>query len=166
MIVFAVEITGNFWETITTTIAAIAAVVDLCFTGYQLHKNNQALNASNEQQKESNRMRELQFLDGTFQQIISTEERLFHELMKKGNDKLDPHELSFLFNRIEFLCFVINHEFVRDKELLDFFKYEVIRWHDNWFIRYVPEEIVKNEKAFPSFRCRYNLHKKEEEAKQ
>ncbi|MFL6487978.1 MAG: hypothetical protein ACJ71D_14875 [Nitrososphaera sp.] len=158
---FAVEISGNFWEMITTTIVAIAAVVDLGFTGYQIHENNQVLKASNAQQKESDRIRELQFLDGTFQQIVSTEERLFYELLKKGNDKLDPQELSFLFSRIEFLCFVINHECVKDKELLEFFKYEVIRWYDNWFIKYVPEEIVKNEKAFPSFSCLYNSYGKE-----
>jgi hypothetical protein len=57
--------------------AAIAAAVDLGFTSYQLHKNNQTLQTNIEQQKESNMMRELQFVDGTFQQIISTEERLF-----------------------------------------------------------------------------------------
>jgi hypothetical protein len=56
MIVFVVEVTGNLWELIVTIIVAIAAAVDLGFTGYQLHKNNQVLNASNKQQKESNRM--------------------------------------------------------------------------------------------------------------
>lgn len=109
-------------------------------------------------------MRELQFVDGTFQQIISTEERLFYELMKKGNDKkLGPNELSFLFNRIAWFCFMINPEFVKDKELLDFFKYQIIRWYDNCFLRYLPEEIVKDENTYPSFRQRYNSYKKKEE---
>jgi hypothetical protein len=109
-------------------------------------------------------MREMEFVNSTLQQILSAEERLFYELMKKrgrGNDKLGTHELSFLFNRIDFLCFVINQEFVKDKGLLDFFKYQVIRWYDTWFVRYFPEEIVKNEEAFPSFRCLYNLYKNE-----
>jgi hypothetical protein len=58
---------------------------------------------------------------------------------------------------------VISHEVVKDKELLDFFKHQVIRWYDDWFVRYVPENIVKNEKGFPSFRCLYNLYMKEVE---
>lgn len=145
----------------------IVAVVHLGFTVSQFHKNNQTSQANYEQQKESNRMRELEFIDGIFQQIISTEERLFHDLMKnEGNNKLDPHELSLLFNRIEFLCFVINHEFVKDKALLEFFKFEVIRWHDNWFVRYAEEDLVKNENAFPSFRKRYFLNKKELEGEE
>ena len=141
------------------------ALVNLGLTAYQLHKNNQTLKSNNEEQKESNRMRELEFVNATYQQILSTEERLFYELMKKrgeGNDdkkKLDPHELSFLFNRIEFLCFLINQELVRERVLLDFFEFEIKRWYDDWFVRYLPDEIVNDDKtsAYPSFRYRYNL---------
>jgi uncharacterized membrane protein YebE (DUF533 family) len=82
------EITGNFWEIIT----AIAAVGGLGFAGYQLYKNNQTLKASNEQQKESNRIRELQLVESAYHEIISTEERLFYAMVEKGDDKLDPHE--------------------------------------------------------------------------
>lgn len=154
-----VEITWNLWE----IIIAIAAPVGLGLTVYQLRKNNQTLKANNEQQKESNRIRELQLVESAYRDIISTEERLFYAILEKGDDKLDPHEWSFLFNRIEYLCFLINQGFVRDKVLLDLYKHTVIGWHDKWFVRYLPEEIVKDEKAFPSFRYRYNLNKKETE---
>jgi hypothetical protein len=41
------------------------------------------LGANNEQQKESNRVRELQLADNAFKQMISTEERLFYEMEKR-----------------------------------------------------------------------------------
>jgi hypothetical protein len=158
-----VEITSGLWGTIinlATVITAPVVLVNLGLTVYQLHKNNQTLKSNNEQQRESNRMRELEFVNATYQQILSTEERLFYELMKRGNDKkLDPHELSFLFNRIEFLCFLINQELVKERVLLDFFEFEIKRWYDDWFVRYLPDEIVNDDKtsAYPSFRYRYNL---------
>jgi hypothetical protein len=152
-----VEITRNLWE----IIIAITAAVGLGLTVYQLRKNNQTLQANKEQQKESNRIRELQLVESTYQEIISTEERLFYAMLEKGDDKLDPHEWSFLFNRIEHLCFLFNHGFVRDKALLDYFRDAVIEWHDNWFVRYLPEKVVKDETILTSFRYRYNLNKKE-----
>jgi hypothetical protein len=57
------------------------------------------LRANNEQQRESNRIRELQLVESAYKEIISTEERLFYVMMEKGDEKLDPHEWSFLFNR-------------------------------------------------------------------
>jgi hypothetical protein len=150
------------WE----IIIAIAAPIGLGLTVYQLRKNNQTLKANNEQQKESNRVRELQLVESAFKDILSTEERLFYKILEKGDDKLDIHEWAFLFNRIEYLCFLINHGFVREKVLLDFFKHAIIGWHDKWFVKYFPEEIVKDETAFPSFRYRYNLYNKEEEEQQ
>jgi hypothetical protein len=154
-----VEITWNLWE----IIIAVAAPVGLGLTVYQLHKNNQTLKANNEQQKESNRVRELQLVEGAYQEIISTEERLFYVMVEKGDDKLDPHEWSFLFNRIEHLCFLFNHGFVKDKALIDSFKHSVISWYDNWFVKYVPEDILKDETTLTSFKYRYKLNKKEVE---
>ena len=84
-----VEITNGLWDIITnlaTMMTAIAAVVHLGFTVYQFHKNNQTLKSNKKQQRENNRMRELRFVNTAFQQIISTEERLFYEVMKKGGE--------------------------------------------------------------------------------
>lgn len=149
-----------------SVVAAIAAAVGLGFTAYQLHKNNQTLKSNNEQQKESNRVRELQIIESAYRDIISAEERLFYAMLQKGDDKLDPHEWSFLFNRIEHLCFLFNHGFVRDKALIDYFKHPIIMWYDKWFVRYVPQDVVKDEKVLTSFRYRYNLYKKELEEEQ
>jgi hypothetical protein len=164
-----VETTGNLWDMMTSmasVVAAIAAAVGLGFTAYQLHKNNQTLKSNNEQQKESNRVRELQIIESAYRDIISAEERLFYAMLQKGDDKLDPHEWSFLFNRIEHLCFLFNHGFVRDKALIDYFKHPIIMWYDKWFVRYVPQDVVKDEKVLTSFRYRYNLYKKELEEEQ
>lgn len=147
-------------------VAAIAAAVGLGFTAYHLHKNNQTLKSNNEQQKESNRVRELQIIESAYRDIISAEERLFYAMLQKGDDKLDAHEWSFLFNRIEHLCFLFNHGFVKDKALMDYFKHPIIEWYDKWFVRYVPQDVVKNEKVLTSFRYRYNLNKKELEEEQ
>ena len=39
---------------------------------------------------------------------------------------------------------------------------QTIKWYDNWFIRYLPENVVNDQTLFPGFRYRYNLYKKEE----
>jgi hypothetical protein len=137
------EITPNLWDIIT----AVAASVGLGFTGYLLYKSNQT--------------RDLQIVESTFHDILSTEERLIYVMERLGSTELDLHEWTLLFNRIEYLCLLINHGFIGDKELLHFFKNAIIGWYENWFVKYLSEDIVKNELAFPSFRFLYNLYKKE-----
>ena len=137
------EITPNLWDIIT----AVAASVGLGFTGYLLYKSNQT--------------RDLQIVESTFHDILSTEERLIYVMERLGSTELDLHEWTLLFNRIEYLCLLINHGFIGDKELLHFFKNAIIGWYENWFVKYLSEDIVKNELAFPSFRFWYNLYKKE-----
>ena len=137
------EITPNFWDIIT----AVAAVGGLGFAGYQLYKSNQT--------------RDLQIVESTYHDILSTEERLIHAMLEIRSTELDPHEWALLFNRMEYLCLLINHRFIRDKELLHFFNNAVVGWYEKWFVKYLPENIVKDEFVFPCFRFRYNVYKKE-----
>jgi hypothetical protein len=152
----AMEIAGgNLWQ----IVGAIAAAGGLGFTGYQLYKNNQTLKANNEEQKESNRVRELQLLESAFQQIIATEQ-LWYERYKDKTDKKEIQEWgSLFFNRLEWLAFLINQKFMTDKELVNFFKDAIVGWYETLFVNHFPMEVINDDKSFPSLKKLYRFYK-------
>ena len=138
-------------------IIPIAAPAGLFFAGYQIYRNSQ-------EQKESNRVRELQLLENAFNQITIMEQ-YFYEQEAKGPANSILHEEWFVlfFNRVEWLAFLINHKFIRHEELVTYFKYPIIKWYEGVFTKHAPSAVVNSDKAFPSFKDLYKQFKAEQE---
>ncbi len=138
-------------------IIPIAAPAGLFFAGYQIYRNSQ-------EQKESNRVRELELLENAFDQITIMEQ-YFYEQEAKGPANSILHEEWFVlfFNRVEWLAFLINHKFIRHEELVTYFKYPIIKWYEGVFTKHAPSAVVNSDKAFPSFKDLYKRFKAEQE---
>ncbi|HEY6756827.1 MAG TPA: hypothetical protein VI037_05505 [Nitrososphaera sp.] len=138
-------------------IIPIAAPAGIFFAGYQIYRNSQ-------EQKESNRVRELQLLENAFNQITIMEQ-YFYEQEAKGPANSILHEEWFVlfFNRVEWLAFLINHKFIRHEELVTYFKYPIIKWYEGVFTKHAPSAVVNSDKAFPSFKDLYKRFKAEQE---
>ena len=138
-------------------ILPIAAAAGLFFTGYQVYRNRK-------EQKESNRVRELQLLESAFNQI-TTMEQYFYEQEAKGPANSIVHEEWFVlfFNRVEWLAFLINHKFIRHEELVTYFKNPIIKWYEGVFTKHAPSAVVNSDRAFPSFKYLYKRFKAEQQ---
>jgi hypothetical protein len=138
-------------------IIPIAAPAGLFFAGYQIYRNIQ-------EQKESNRVRELQLLENAFNQITIMEQ-YFYEQEAEGPTNSILHEEWFVlfFNRVEWLALLINHKFIRHEELVTYFKYPIIKWYEGVFTKHAPSAVVNSDKAFPSFKDLYKRFKAEQE---
>jgi hypothetical protein len=138
-------------------IIPISAPAGLFFAGYQIYRNSQ-------EQKESNRVRELQLLENAFNQITIMEQ-YFYEQEAKGPANSILHEEWFVlfFNRVEWLAFLINHKFIRHEELVTYFRYPIIKWYEGVFTKHAPSAVVNSDKAFPSFKDLYKRFKAEQE---
>ena len=137
-------------------IIPLAAPAGLFFAGYQIYRNSQ-------EQKESNRVRELQLLENAFNQITIMEQ-YFYEQEAKGPANSILHEEWFVlfFNRVEWLAFLINHKFIIHEELVTYFKYPIIKWYEGVFTKHAPSAVVNSDKAFPSFKDLYKRFKAEQ----
>ena len=144
-------------EILLQIILPIAAAAGLFFTGYQVYRNRK-------EQKESNRVRELQLLESAFNQI-TTMEQYFYELEAKGPANSILYEEWFLlfFNRVEWLAFLINHKYIRHQELVTYFKNPIIKWYEGVFTKHAPSAVVNSDRAFPSFKHLYKQFKAEQE---
>ena len=133
-------------EILLEVILPIAATAGLFFAGYQIYRNSK-------EQKESNRIRELQLLESAFNQINAMEQ-YFYEQEAKGPANSILHEEWFVlfFNRVEWLAFLINHRFIRHAELVTYFKNPIIKWYEGVFTKHAPSAVVNSDKAFPSFK--------------
>lgn len=147
------EITGILLQ----VIIPIAAPAGLFFAGYQVYRNRK-------EQKESNRVRELQLLESAFNQLTAMEQ-YFYEQEVKGpeNSSLREEWFMLFFNRVEWLAFLINHKFIRHEELVTYFKYPIIKWYEGVFTKHASPAVVNSDKAFPSFKDLYRRFKAEQE---
>jgi hypothetical protein len=138
-------------------IIPIAAPAGLFFAGYRVYRNRK-------EQKESNRVRELQLLESAFKQLTSMEQ-YFYKQEVKGPENSTLHEEWFMlfFNRVERLAFLINHKFIRHEELVTYFKYPIIKWYEGVFTKHASSAVVNSDKAFPSFKDLYRRFKAEQE---
>jgi hypothetical protein len=145
------EITGILLQ----VIIPIASPAGLFFAGYQVYRNGK-------EQKESNRVRELQLLESAFNQLTAMEQ-YFYEQEAKGPENSTLHEEWFMlfFNRVEWLAFLINHKFIRHEELVAYFKYPIIKWYEVVFTKHASSVVVNSDKAFPSFKDLYRQFKAE-----
>lgn len=100
---------------IGTVVAAVSAVAGLVFVGCQLRQNSRAL--------------QLQVLEGVFRDIRELDKAWIE---KKFHTGMSPEEkmawCAGFFNTVEYLCFLINRNMVRHKELRDFFILGLREW--------------------------------------
>lgn len=142
--------------TLLQIVPPIAAAVGLFFAGIQIHRNNM-------EQKESNRIRELQLLETTYHEIVALEKYKFeHDLKGQGEDDDEFYKKWFVlfFNQVEWLSFLINHEFIKHKELVIYFRNAYMTWY-GVYTKYAPDEVRSNDKAHSSFKFLYKRFKEE-----
>ena len=105
-------------------IGSIAAAGGLIFTGITFYRNMK-------EQKKSNRVRELQLLESTYGEIAGLEKWKYEQdLSGKGNEEFYQRWFQLFFNRIEWLSFLINHEFLEQKELVSYFRGSYMVWYE------------------------------------
>jgi hypothetical protein len=74
---------------------------------------------------------------------------------------------SFLDHAAETLnwhCLLIEIGEINDKRLLDYFKRIIIKWHDDFFVKYIGVEIISGDK-YPYFKKLYQRFKSEDKVK-
>jgi hypothetical protein len=160
--------------TVLQAVASFAAAGALIFTAFQFRLNNRQQQENNRQQQENNRVqretdrvRQLQLLESVFNQITELE-RFFHEQEARGpneNRILYEEWATLYFYRIEWLAFMIFQGFIKDTELLGFYKEEFKRW-EGMFRRDAPSETQDNPKAFPYLKRIFALYNKEDQEKE
>ena len=122
-------------------IAAIAAIIGLFFTGYVFLKDQKT--------------RQLQIAEDIFKNLRELEIQ-YYEKYHKNDENLKQWKYIF-FNTLEWFSFLINHNRLKDKEMLMFFDDTFIAYYEHIFINVFEDKYINDDKQFPEFK---NLYKK------
>ncbi len=106
----------NVLSALGTVATAIAAIAGLIFVVYQLRQNSRSL--------------QLQAFEGIFRDIRELDETWIEKkFVTDMTAEAKKAWCASFFNTVEYLCFLINHKMVRQKELRDFFIIGLREWH-------------------------------------
>jgi hypothetical protein len=70
------------------------------------------------------------------------------------------------FSRVDWLAFLINHEFIKDKVFVNFFTRAMIQLYEGLFTKYAPHIVANNKNTFPSFKYLYQRYKEQPQQQQ
>jgi len=110
--------TTDIWtvlNSVGTLATAAAAIAGLCFVVYQLRQNSRSL--------------QLQAFEAIFRDIRELDKTWIKKNFMTHMPQAERTAwCASFFNTIEYLCFLINHRMVRQKELRDFFVFGLGEW--------------------------------------
>jgi hypothetical protein len=153
------------FEDIPTSIVQLASLLStgiaagaLIITARQFQKNNKA-------QRESDRARELQIIEQAFNQIVELE-RFFHEQEAGPNETRILYEewARLYFQRIDWLAFMIVHNWIQDPDIMNFFRDKFRQW-EIMYLRDVPEQTRNDPEALSSLKTLFERYRKDKEEK-
>jgi hypothetical protein len=118
---------------VTSAIMAAVAVLALVLAIPQLRHNARTL--------------QLQVFESIFRDIRQLEHMWIEQKFDAGMPKEQRQAwCASFFNTVEYLCFLMNHEIVRQKELHDFFDGALPVWH-NQFNEYIRQGLLTDTPA-------------------
>jgi hypothetical protein len=139
------ELTQATLQTITSLAAAFSATV----AGLGLLVNARAT-------RQARQTRELQLFEHIFSDIRTLDEKL-HIAARSGTSREDlVGWRSHFLNTLEYLSFLVNRRYLRDKHLVEFFSEALVRWYQDIFLAQATDEERSDLAIYPEFRflCR------------
>jgi len=104
------------------------------------------------------KVRQLQILDNTLNNINQTVQLLYDKYEAESEDKKKQWD-SQLFNQIEYFSFLVNNKFLKDKRLIEFFKDAIIMWYEEIFLKHYPKDQIENTRLYPEMKILYKRFK-------
>lgn len=142
---------GFYWLSEDRGIAISAMAASIAAFGLIL--NHQSL-------LENTKSREVQLVSETFDRLQGTANELYTHYKQMGETEKKNWD-SRLFNDVEYLCFLINRGYIRDKGLAGYFDDAIVQWYEEIFLKHTNQETQRDDKKFKEFKLRYHTIKKE-----
>lgn len=104
---------------------------------------------------QAKRTQELAVVDRVFSGIAELEGKLYDAIASGNAGKLLPMWRGLFLNRLEYFCFLVNNEYLRDEKLASFFSDAVVRWHEDIFEKLADPTEKADMNAYPELRLLY-----------
>ena len=102
--------------------------------------------------RESNKTRQLQLFENTFNRIKDTE-KLLYDRYKNSDEDAKKDWDSLFFNELEFFALLVNEKHI-DPKLGKFFDEAIVDWYEGIFVKFHKEDL-KNKRAYPQLKKLY-----------
>jgi hypothetical protein len=127
-------------DTIVASASALFAGVGLFFTWWGLRSESLT--------------RQLQIFDNSFNNVNQTIQLLYDKYEQESEERKKQWD-SQLFNQVEYLAFLVNKRYLRDREMLSFFEDAIVDWYEQIFLKHHGTEEVDNPKVYPEMKTLY-----------
>lgn len=148
------------YESVIGPVAAVAALVALVFTFLSFMR----LRKTEQVRLSESILRDVRSFVKEFT-IISSETVSNTDQDSVRIKKLD-HFLDQASEALDWYCFLIEIREINNKDILNYFKRMIIKWHDDFLVKNVGVELISgSETKYPNIRKVYQRFKREDKAK-
>ena len=101
------------------------------------------------------RSQELATVDRLFNSIAQLEEKLYDAIASGEGKTILPSWRGLFLNRLEYLSFLVNHNYLGDEKLVSFFTDAVVRWYEDIFESLAKESEKTDPKTYHELKTLY-----------
>ena len=105
--------------------------------------------------REAKRSQELTIIDRVYDAITQLEEQFYDAVLSGNGETVLPTWRGRFLNRLEYFSFLVNHNYLGDAKLVNFFSVAVVRWYEDIFDKLADQNEKADPQTYPELKALY-----------